>query len=269
MTTTPANVHANVNTNVNSNGVSTYENYVTLTEKALHKSRKSLDTRSLIQLAYGDDTAHIGGSDMLMGILNGVLDKIANETVLEDFNRYGTTSRSVVDEGKQHLQSQQQLEQQHQQQQQQSIIVKDDFTTVTSTTKSNDDDDNNERRMMKKTPQERLDKIDEAISLVAEWEARRDQLESLDAKSAREILDRNLLPEGVCTEDVIAHREYEGNVRAKKALEEELQQIQGEISALAKQQTEEQSKIREQLGKVEEVERELEATANVCAMITT
>jgi len=256
MTTTTANVHANVN----ANGVSTYENYITLAKKALQKSRKSLDTRSLIQLAYGDDTAHIGGSDMLVGILNGVLDKIANETVLEDFNLYGTTSLRFIDKGEQQLQSQKQ---------QQSIIVKDDLTTVVTTTKSNDDDDNGERRTMKRTPQERLDMIDKAISLVVEWEARRDQLESLDAKSAREILDRNLLPEGVCTEDVIAHREYEGNVRAKRALEEELQRIQGEILALEEKQTEEQSKIREQLGKVEEAERELETTANVCAMITT
>ncbi|VEU38180.1 unnamed protein product [Pseudo-nitzschia multistriata] len=225
------------------NTTNTYKQYVTLSEKALRKSRKSLDTRSLVRLAYGDDTAHIGGSDMLEGILNGVLDKISNETVLEELDRYGTTSRIVVDEGEQ---SQQQPQ---------------------STNSTSNDEQINRSRMM--TPKERLDRIDSVISDVVEWEGRRDRREELDAESARESLDRNLLPEGVSMDQVIAHREFEEKLRAKKLLEGELQRIQEEISTLEEKRVMEQTQIREQLEKVESAEQKLEATANLCAMVTT
>ena len=218
----------------------TYENYVALTEKALQKSRKSLDTRALIQLAYGDDTAHIGGSDMLMGILDGVLDKIAKETVLEEMKRYGTTRKREV----------------------KKINDANDGDGV-------DDDDGEDTTAMRMTPQERFDKIDRAISYVIEWETRRDQIEGLDVKSARDSLNKNLLPEGVSMEDVIAYREHEQRLQARTALQQELQRIEGEISVLEESCAEKQNRIREQLGRVEDVERELEASANVCAMITT
>jgi hypothetical protein len=219
--------NSNTNAATSTSITSTYENYLALTEKALQKSRESLDTRALIQLAYGDDTAHIGGSDMLIGILDGVLEKIIKETVLQEVKRYGTSSPK----------------QQHQEQD-------DDATT----------------RM---TPQERLDEIDQAVLDVTEWEARRDQIEGLDVKSARDALNKNLLPEGVSMEDVITYREHEQRLKARTALQQELQRIEEEISMLKETRTKKQDNLRQQLGQVEEVERELEASANVVAMVTT
>jgi len=220
--------NSNTNAAKSTSITSTYDNYLALTEKALQKSRESLDTRALIQLAYGDDTAHIGGSDMLMGILDGVLEKIIKETVLQEVKRYGTSSPK-------------------QQQQEQG------------------DDD----AMMRMTPQQRLDKIDKAVLDVIEWEARRDQIEGLDVKSARDALNKNLLPEGVSMEDVITYREHEQRLKARTALQQELQRIEEEISVLKETRTKKQDNLRQQLGQVEEVERELEASANVVAMVTT
>jgi hypothetical protein len=222
----------------------TFESYIALAEKALQKSRKSLDTRALIQLAYGNDTAHIGGSDMLMGILDSVVDKIAKETVLEELKCYSTsntatTSRTIdVDYRKAGDENQNEN--------------KDDHATVTRV-----------------VPQERLNKIDQAISYVVDWEERRDRIEDLDAASARESLHQNLLPEGVTMEQVIAYREHKQRLRAREALQLELQRIEGEISVLQDRSNKKESNIRDQLGRVEKVEGELQASANVCAMVTT
>ena len=206
------------------NTPSTFESYLSLAEKALQKSRKSIDTRALIQLAYGEETAHIGGSEMLVGILDSVLDKISNETVIDELKSYGTTEEKTND---------------------------DENAILTGT-----------------TPQERLDKIDQAISCVRQWENKRDQIEEMDAKSARGSLQQNLLPEGVTMDDVIAYREHEQRLEAKATLQLELQRIQDEILALKNQNNEKENNIREQLGRVETVERELEASANACAMVT-
>lgn len=212
-------------TTVSASTPSTFESYLSLAEKALQKSRKSIDTRALIQLAYGEETAHIGGSEMLVGILDSVLDKISNETVIEELKSCGTTS----------------------------------------TEEKNNDDEN--AVLAGTTPQERLDKIDQAISCVRQWEKRRDQIEKMDAKSARGSLQQNLLPEGVTMDDVIAYREHEQRLQAKTTLQLELQRIQDEILALQNQNSEKENNIREQLGRVETVERELEASANACAMV--
>ena len=220
----------------------TFESYIALAEKALQKSRKSLDTRALIQLAYGNDTAHIGGSDMLMGILDSVVDKIAKETVLEELKCYSTSN-----------------------------------TTTTSRTievnyrKAGDENENDDEHatVTRVIPQERLDEIDQAISYVVDWEERRDRIEDLDAASARESLHQNLLPEGVTMEQVIAYREHKQRLRARAALQLELQRIEGEISVLQDRSNKKESKIRDQLGRVEKVEGELQASANVCAMVTT
>mmetsp|Transcript_44653 Transcript_44653/g.49832 ORF Transcript_44653/g.49832 Transcript_44653/m.49832 type:complete len:250 (+) Transcript_44653:88-837(+) len=207
----------------------TYENYLALTERALQKSRKSLDTRALIKLAYGNDTAHIGGSGMLIGILDGILEKIVKETVLQEMERYGTLSPK---------------------QQQQKREQADDI-------------------LMQMTPKKRLDKIDRAVLDVIEWEANREQIEGLDIKSARDSLNKNLLSEGVSTEDIITYREHEQRLIARTALQQELQKIEEEMSVLKDARTKKQDRFRQQLGQMASVEKELESSANVCAMITT
>ncbi len=217
-------------TNTSTTTTSTFESYLALAEKALKKSRKSVDTKGLIQLAYGDETAHIGGSDMLMGILDGVLDKITNETVLEELRSYGTEQTAGDN----------------------CTMNNDDHASMPQTT----------------SPQERLDKIDQAISRVISWEEKRDQIEDLDAKSARGLLHENLMPDGVTIQDVIAYQEHQQRLEARTTLQSELQRIQNEIAALQNQNNEKESNIREQLGKVEKVERELQASAHVCAMVS-
>eukprot|EP00536_Pseudo-nitzschia_multiseries_P001395 jgi/Psemu1/180910/e_gw1.18.32.1 len=229
-TTTIATTATPTTTTANSSQTSrqsTYDHYLTLAEKALHKSRASLDTRSLIRLAYGDDTAHIGGSDMLEGILDGVLDTIANEAVLTELRRYGTTHSS-----------------------------------------NGDTDGDRQSRTTTATPRDRLATIDTAIAGVVAWEERRDRAEGTDAGSAREALARNLLPDGVSTDDVVAHREYRERLRAAAALEGELQRLRDEIAELEARRDEERKVMREQLETVDDAETELEAAANACAMVT-
>jgi len=210
----------------------TYENYLALTQRALQKSQKSLDTRALIKLAYGNDTAHIGGSGMLIDILDGILDKIVKETVLQEMKRYGTLSPK---------------QQQHRQKNEQQ----------------------GDEIMMIMTPKERLDKIDQAVVDVIEWEAKREQIEGLDIKTARDSLNKNLLPEGISMEDVITYQEHEQRLIARTALQQELQRIEEEISVLKDTRTKKQDRFRQQLGQVASVEKELESSANVCAMVTT
>jgi hypothetical protein len=222
--------------------ITTFESYIALAEKALQKSRKSLDTHALIQLAYGNDTAHIGGSDMLMGILDSVLDKIAKETVLEELKCYRTSNTTST-----------------------SHTIEVDYRKASD---ENNSDDEHATVVTRVIPQERLDKIDQAISYVVNWEKRRDRIEDLDAASARESLHQNLLPEGVTMEKVIAYREHEQRLQARAALQLELQRIEGEISVLQDRSNKKESKIRDQLGRVEKVEGELQASANVCAMVT-
>mmetsp|Transcript_112755 Transcript_112755/g.230751 ORF Transcript_112755/g.230751 Transcript_112755/m.230751 type:complete len:281 (-) Transcript_112755:281-1123(-) len=223
--------------------VTTYENYLALAEKALRKSRKSLDTRALIKLAYGDDTAHIGGSDMLMGILDGVLDKIAKETVLQEFKHYGTSITGS------------------------SACNTADSMADGECGETKNDDKNT--TVIGTSPMERLDKIDVTIVSVIEWEQRRDQIEGMDAQSARESLNKNLLPEGVTMEDVVAYQEHAQRIQARTALQLELQIIQDETFDLQTQSEENQTKMRNQLGRVEAVELVLEASANACAMVVT
>jgi hypothetical protein len=94
---TSTNVQENTNGNGNNtcyvesrNECSTYEKYIGLVEKVLKKSRKNLDTKELIRIAYGEDTTPFGGDEMLAGIVDGILDKLAaadidNGTVLPQF----------------------------------------------------------------------------------------------------------------------------------------------------------------------------------------
>lgn len=67
----------------------TYEKYMELTQRVLQKSRRSLDTKEFIRQAYGEEKmTMLGGSDILQGILDGLLDKMASETILHDFGEY-------------------------------------------------------------------------------------------------------------------------------------------------------------------------------------
>jgi hypothetical protein len=220
----------------------TFEKYLALAEKSLQKSRKSLDTRSLIELAYGDDTEHIGGSDMLIGILDSVLDKIAKETVLEELKDYGTSNKTIIF-------NRTEMDEQE--------------------VKGGENNDDEHATATRVIPKEHLGKIDQAISHVVDWEERRDRMEGLDAKMARDSLHQNLLPDGVTIEDVIAYREHVHRLQARTALKAELQRIEDEISVLRNKTNEKENKIREQLGQVKNVEQELEASANICAMVTT
>jgi hypothetical protein len=213
--------------NSTSNSVDTYPQYLSLAKRALQKSRQSLDIKGLVTMAYGDEDniAVLGGSDMLEGIMEGMLDKIANETVLEAFQEY--------------------------------------CTTVTTFQDNNNNNNNNNW-----TVQQRLDQIDQLIAYVTEWEARREAVEAMDAKSAQDSLDKTLLPEGVSMEDVVTYREYQLQLQAKEALQEELQKMEEEISTMQEEQAQQRDRIQDRLDQVQKVERTLVSCANVCAMAT-
>jgi hypothetical protein len=73
----------------------TYNQYMDLTKRVLQKSLQSFDTQTLIREAYGNEKMSVlGGSDMLQGIFDGLLDKLAKETVLQDFEEYFCGSSS-------------------------------------------------------------------------------------------------------------------------------------------------------------------------------
>jgi hypothetical protein len=66
--------------------INTYDKYMEMTQRVLQKSRQSLDTKAFIQDAYGPEKmAILGGSDLLQGILDGLLDQMVNETIPHDF----------------------------------------------------------------------------------------------------------------------------------------------------------------------------------------
>eukprot|EP00535_Pseudo-nitzschia_heimii_P008847 CAMPEP_0197188464 /NCGR_PEP_ID=MMETSP1423-20130617/17838_1 /TAXON_ID=476441 /ORGANISM="Pseudo-nitzschia heimii, Strain UNC1101" /LENGTH=230 /DNA_ID=CAMNT_0042640299 /DNA_START=68 /DNA_END=760 /DNA_ORIENTATION=+ len=213
----------------------TFESYVAFAARALQKSRKSLDSHALIQLAYGDDTTHIGGNVMLIGILDSVLDKISTEMVLEQLKHYGSSTISVPESmGIEHRRA---------------ISEKNTHGELA-------------------TPQEILDKIDQVISYVINWEEERDRIESFDARSARECLNQNQLPKSMTTKDFIAYREHKQRRQAKTALRQELQRIEEETLALRKESEEKEATIRKQIREITKVGRELEVSANVFAMIS-
>jgi hypothetical protein len=84
----------NTNPTSTTTTTTTYEQYIALVKRALSKSRQSLvDTKTLIKVGYDDDDEKIksfGGSQMLEGILDGLLDNIANETIVNDLQKYCT-----------------------------------------------------------------------------------------------------------------------------------------------------------------------------------
>lgn len=206
-----------------SSSTSTYDKYMELTQRVLQKSRKSLDTKAYIQEAYGEEKmAVLGGSDMLQGILDGLLDKMTNETLLVDFAEYCNTEH--------------------------------------------DDENNNDGN--KQSPKDRMDQIDEAIRFVLDWEARRDEIDNNDSQSALQSLDASLLPEGVTTEDVVRYREYQQQLQARNALQEELQKVEEQVAAMQDEHEQIKKSIQAQLEKAKNAERQVEDAANACAMVT-
>ena len=219
---------------------STFGSYIAFAAKALQKSRKSLDSHALIQLAYGNDTAHIGGSVMLMGILDSVLDKISKEVVLEQLKHYGTSDNSVID----------------------SIEMNQRESSSEKAAR------NEHAALNKTTPQDRLEKIDQIISHVIKWEEERNRIESFDAKAARECLHHNQLPKSVTTKDFVVYREHKQRLQARTALQQELRRIKDDTSILRKEREEKEENVRKQVGEITKAGRELEVSANICAMIS-
>ncbi|KAG7369904.1 hypothetical protein IV203_027650 [Nitzschia inconspicua] len=210
----------------------TYEKYMDLTQRVLQKSRKSLDTQVYIQQAYGEEKmAILGGSDMLQGILDGLLDKMAYDTVLKDFAEYcngkNNTSNNTVSS---------------------SSDVVDDVTDI--------------------TPKQQMDRIDEAIRFVLDWEAQRDEMDWKDAQTAQRSLDASLLPEGVSTEDVVRYREHLQKLQARVALQQEVHRVEAQIATMQQEQAQTRQQIQEQLSNMHTLERQLEDAANACAMVT-
>lgn len=283
---------SDINNHVNSSNVppmtttktttttTTFDKYVSLTHKALQKSRSSLDTKGLIEMAYGEDALAVyGGSDMLVGILDDVLDKIINETIPQDFvNNYCCRHHR----------------------QQHGNDNKDGHNGSNSTNDDVSTETKNSSGLLiaGMTPQQRLDYIDQTIQHVIEWEERRAQSEALDVASAKASLEQTLLvpssststttthggsrgnndndamgnssssssrasSQQLQTEEVIRYREHQQRLVVKRKLLEELQRVEDEIVSLQQRQVSQNTNIQAQLDVVQTVETDLVASANL------
>jgi hypothetical protein len=198
--------------------------FVDLTDRVLKKTRKSLNTRALIEETYQEHQKAIVGPDALERILNDKLDDMTNhdEGVLHDFQEYCRRNHRQSDDGK-------------------------------------------ENEM---TPKEHMDKIDDVIQFVTEWEARRDQAEAMDISSTTESLQTTLLPTGVTTLDVLHYREHMQRLQMREALQRELEKVEQEIAAMQPAQQQMKHAAQEHIDRVEKVEDKLEEAANMCAMVS-
>ena len=66
---------------------SRYQHLLTLIENGMQRVKKSLDTPQLVQDSYGEDASVFGGSDMLVDVMDGMIDKI-QRTVKDDLTDY-------------------------------------------------------------------------------------------------------------------------------------------------------------------------------------
>ena len=66
---------------------SRYENLLKVIDSGMNHARKSLDTSRLVHDSYGEDTSVYGGTEMLVGVMDSMMDKI-NSTVDQDMKEY-------------------------------------------------------------------------------------------------------------------------------------------------------------------------------------
>jgi hypothetical protein len=255
---------------------STFEKYITLTHKALQKSRSSLDTKALIEMAYGEDALVVyGGSDMLVGILDDVLDKIVNESIPLYF----------VDN---YCHRRQQL-----QRNDNKGGGKNDEMLDRTYANDYSSDDTKDLELAIMSPKQRLDYVDKIVQHVIEWEERRAHVEAIDVASARTSLDQTLLlpsssstttmkhggedgmirnnshapPQQLQTMDVVRYREHQQRIVVKRKFLEELQRVENEIASLQQRQVFQHTNVQSRFEVVQKVESELEAAANLLVTV--
>ncbi|KAL3903080.1 MAG: hypothetical protein SGARI_005539 [Bacillariaceae sp.] len=193
---------------------STYDIVVDLADRVLKKSRKSLNTRELIEATYQEHQKAIVGPDALQKILNDKLDDMIND---DDTGKYCCDHRASENGA---------------------------------------------------TAKESMDSIDDIIQFVTEWEARRDQAETMDVASAKQSLETTLLPKGVSTQDVKNYFEHQKRLQMQQALQAELEKTEQEVAALQQAKAHKEAAQQMKLAQVDKVEGNLEAAANMCAMVS-
>ena len=212
----------------------TYEKYIGLVQRALKKSLSDVDTKELIRLAYGDDTAPFGGDEMLGEIMDGVLDKLAaadkeNGTVLPQFMAKCEQQREV--------------------------------TTVTDPASSSSSSSS------LPSFQDRLNVIDAATNRVIKWETELAEAEKHDKDTAQTALANSVNGNGsVSIEEIVMYREYQEKLMVQKQLEEQLAKIQDEADQLQADYDSHQNQVQAKLMELGKVEKNLEAAADVCSM---
>ena len=212
---------------------STYDKYIGLVQRALKKSRSDVDTKELIRLAYGDDTAPFGGDEMLGEIMDGVLDKLAaadkeNGTVLPQFK----------------AKCEQQLA---------AMTLTDPASSSPSPSLP--------------SFQDRLNLIDEATNRVIKWEAEIEEAEKRDKDTAQTALANSINGNGsVSVEEIVLYREYQEKLVVQKQLQEQLAKIEDEADQLQADYDSRQNQVQAKLMELGKVEKNLEAAADVCSM---
>mmetsp|Transcript_20330 Transcript_20330/g.48358 ORF Transcript_20330/g.48358 Transcript_20330/m.48358 type:complete len:264 (+) Transcript_20330:118-909(+) len=216
----------------------TYEKYIGLVEKALKKSRSDIDTKELIRLAYGDDTAPFGGDEMLGEIMDGVLDKLAaadkeNGTVLPQFKNICEQQRAA------------------------STAGTDQASSLSSSLPSF---------------QDRLNVIDAATNRVMKWETELAEAEKRDKNTAQSALANSINGGGsstigsVTVDEIVMYREYQEKLIVQKQLQEQLAKIQDEADQLQADCDNRQNQVETKLMELGKVEKNLEAAADICSM---
>mmetsp|Transcript_20329 Transcript_20329/g.48356 ORF Transcript_20329/g.48356 Transcript_20329/m.48356 type:complete len:259 (+) Transcript_20329:118-894(+) len=211
----------------------TYEKYIGLVEKALKKSRSDIDTKELIRLAYGDDTAPFGGDEMLGEIMDGVLDKLAaadkeNGTVLPQFKNICEQQRAA------------------------STAGTDQASSLSSSLPSF---------------QDRLNVIDAATNRVIKWETELAEAEKHDKNTAQSALANSINgSSSVTVDEIVMYREYQEKLIVQKQLQEQLAKIQDEADQLQADYESRHNQVQTKLIELGKVEKNLEAAADICSM---
>lgn len=65
-----------------------FEILLQLIETGLLRSRQALDTKQLVEASYGDDADLFGGTEMLVGTMDDMLDKVQEQVLHQDLPTY-------------------------------------------------------------------------------------------------------------------------------------------------------------------------------------
>ena len=113
-----------------------------------------------------------------------------------------------------------------------------------------------------------LIKVEEVLIAFDRMEHAMQELNHKDRESARNASTEAQLPDGVKPMDVVKYRAYEIMKDEKEKLTSLIEKYQEETRELEKLVSDAQSNVQSEILKIEEVSRELDRTADVCATLS-